>query len=352
MGIPIVYFRSSSFNCHRMCPMQYYMEYTLGWRGTSGKKADKGTIVHKVLELTALCKKALQDGFETFDDHEIGEIQTANYDAEYLDEIIDRVYEYYTSRLQHHKWIPSDKKHCRAWVWKIFDDHDGMFDPKNRNIVDAEPHFDFEIEEDWAKYSYELEDGTILEGNLALKGTIDLITDVDDGVYEIIDWKTGKRLDWATGKQKTPAKLQKDIQLRMYHLAAKKLYPDVDTFLVTIHFMNDGGPFTVHFQDSDIPITLEMIRKKFELIKDTECPQLNKSWKCRKLCSSGKTTFEGTDIDPLIERRFGAVSKYGEYMTKCEQTKYMIEKHGIEWVTQNMMSPEHVIGKYKAPGEV
>jgi hypothetical protein len=30
----------------------------------------------------------------------------------------------------------------------------------------------------------------------------------------------------------------------------------------------------------------------------------------------------------------------------------MIEKHGIEWVTQNMMSPEHVIGKYKAPGEV
>ena len=32
-----------------------------------------------------LCKKALQDGFDTFDDHEIGEIQTANYDAEYLD---------------------------------------------------------------------------------------------------------------------------------------------------------------------------------------------------------------------------------------------------------------------------
>ena len=75
MGIPIVYFRSSSFNCHRMCPMQYYMEYGLGWRGTSGKKADKGTIVHKVLELTALCKKALQDGDKVFKDHEIGEIQ-------------------------------------------------------------------------------------------------------------------------------------------------------------------------------------------------------------------------------------------------------------------------------------
>ena len=68
MGIPIVYFRSSSFNSHRMCPMQYYMEYTLGWRGNSGKKADKGTIVHKVLELAALCKKALQEGHKTFED--------------------------------------------------------------------------------------------------------------------------------------------------------------------------------------------------------------------------------------------------------------------------------------------
>jgi hypothetical protein len=328
------------------------MEYGLGWRGTSGKKADKGTIVHKVLELTALCKKALQDGDKVFKDHEIGEIQTDNYDPEYLDEIIDKVYEYYTSRTEHHDWKPLDLKHCRRWVWKIFDDDNGLFDPKNRLVVDAEPHFDFEIDEEWAKYDYELADGTRLEGNLSLKGTIDLITDVGDNVYEIIDWKTGKRLDWATGKEKTPAKLQKDIQLRMYHLAAKKLYPDVDTFLVTIHFINDGGAFTIHFQDSDIPITLEMIRKKYELIKDTECPQLNKSWKCRKLCSSGKTTFEDTDVSPLIERRFGAVSKYGQYMTKCEQTKYMIEKNGIEWVTQNLMAPDHVIGKYKAPGEV
>jgi hypothetical protein len=352
MGIPIVYFRSSSFNCHRMCPMQYYIEYGLGWRGISGKKADKGTIVHKILEITAVSKKALQEGKATINDSEIGKIEVANYEPDYLDGIIDRVYEHYTSRLKHHKWIPSDKKHCHEWVWKIFNDHDGMFDPKNRNIIDAEPHFDFEINEEWASYDYALHDGTKLQGNLALKGTVDLITDVGDGVYEIIDWKTGKRLDWATGKEKTPAKLQKDIQLRMYHLAAKKLYPDVKTFLVTIHFINDGGPFTIHFQDSDISTTLEMIRKKYELIKETELPQLNKSWKCTKLCPAGKSTFEGTHIKPLIERRFGAVTKYGEYMTKCEQTKYLIEKHGIGWATENLMEPDHAIGKYNAPGEL
>jgi hypothetical protein len=345
MSIPIVYFRSSSFNSHRMCPMQYYMEYTLGWRGASGKKADKGTIVHKVLELTAIAKKALQEGISVVEDSEIGEIQTDNYDPSYLDDIIDKVYEYYTSRIPHHKWLPSDKKHCRAWVWKIFNEDDGFFDPKNRNVVEAEPHFDFEIEEDWAKYEHILDDGSILKGNLALKGTIDLITDVGDGVYEIIDWKTGRRLDWATGKEKTMAKLQTDPQLRIYHLAAKKLYPHVESFLITIHFMNDGGPFTLHFQDSDIPDTLDMIKAKFDVIKNTTRPQQVFSWKCSKICSAGKTTYEGTHIDPM-QNSFGAC------MNKCDQTMAMIKENGIEWVTQNCMSPEHTIGKYEAPGQV
>lgn len=321
------------------------MEYTLGWRGQSGKKADLGTIVHKVLEITALAKKALQDGEALFVDNEIGEIETANYDPEYLDEIIDRVYEYYTSRIPHHKWYPRDKKNCHEWVWKIFNDDDGFFDPKNRNIVEAEPHFDFEIEEDWAKYSYDLGEGNILEGNLALKGTIDLITDVGDSVYEIIDWKTGRRLDWATGQEKTPEKLQKDVQLRMYHLAATKLYPDIKTFLVTIHFMNDGGPFTIHFQDSDIPDTLSMIKAKFEKIKNTSRPQQVKSWKCSKLCSAGKTTYEGTHVEPML-------NSFGGCLNKCDQTMEMIKKKGIDWVTNNCMSPDHEIGKYKAPGEV
>lgn len=325
--------------------MQYYMEYTLGWRGNSGKKADKGTIVHKILEISALAKKGLQNGRKTFTDSQIGRVQTSNYNASYLNKIIDKVYEYYTSRTPHHEWVPLDLKHCRKWVWKIFDDHEGIFDPKNRLVVDAEPHFDFEIEEDWAKYDYTLDDGTQLEGNLSLKGTIDLITDVGDDTYEVIDWKTGRRLDWATGKEKTPAKLQKDPQLRMYHLAVKKLYPHVKSFLITIHFMNDGGPFTLHFQDSDVAETLEMIKAKFEVIKNTTSPQQIFTWKCSKLCPAGKTTYENTSIEPMY-------NSFGGCSNKCDQTMSAIKENGIEWVTQNYMSPDHAIGKYHAPGEV
>ena len=51
-----------------MCPQQYFCEYVLGWRGKGGLKADKGTIVHKVLEIMCLAKKAEQDGLNDFDD--------------------------------------------------------------------------------------------------------------------------------------------------------------------------------------------------------------------------------------------------------------------------------------------
>ena len=57
----ITYFRSSSYNAHNMCPQQYFIEYNLGWRGLSGQKADKGTIVHKVLEILAFIKMYQQD---------------------------------------------------------------------------------------------------------------------------------------------------------------------------------------------------------------------------------------------------------------------------------------------------
>ena len=154
MGIPIVYFRSSSFNCHRFCPQQYLVEYFLGWRGPSNKKADKGTIVHKVLEIAALAKKAAQDGKKTFIDDVVGETKTADYREAYLEELVEKVYNYYTKAFSHHEWTNKDLKDCKNWTWKALKINGGMFDPRHMNVVAAEPHFDFEIKEDWAKYQH------------------------------------------------------------------------------------------------------------------------------------------------------------------------------------------------------
>lgn len=330
-----------------MCEQQFFIEYVLGWRGPSGQKADKGTIVHKVLEILAVIKKAQQDGQSHIDDEIIGKLDTNKYN---LNTIIEKVYKYYSATNSHHTWSPRDYKDCHAWVYKAIEFNDGMFDPRNRHIVCPEQHFDFTINKSWAKYSYGLSDGSKLEGNLALKGTIDLITKVDDKTLEIIDWKTGRRLDWATGQEKTQEKLEKDPQLRIYHYAISQLYPDIEHIIFSIYFINDGGPFSVCFEKEHLKETEDMLRRKYEYIKTTKKPKLNKSWMCSKLCHFGKTSFQNTSIEPLIEYRDGQISQKDNFMTKCEQIKHDTELYGINTVVDLYKHPNHTFGKYKAPG--
>lgn len=325
-----------------MCEQQYFIEYVLGMKSPSNKKADKGTICHKVLEILAYIKLCDQNKQSIYDDDIIGKIDINNYN---LDHIIEQVYEYYTSRFKHHEWDAKDFKDCRLWVHKALEAHNGDFDPRNRTIVQPEQHFDIVIEKPWAKYKYITKDET-LEGYLAIKGTIDLITKIDDNTYEIVDWKTGRRLDWATGEEKTFSKLQNDPQLRMYHYAASKLYPEIDHIMVSINFINDGGAFTICYDKSDLPKTEDMLRQKFDIIKNTKIPKLNKTWKCNKLCHFGKTSFD----NPEIEYRQNQSCKIDQPMTKCEQIKHSIEVYGIQKVIDNYTVPGYTVGKYKAPG--
>jgi len=343
----ITYFRSSSYNAHSMCEQQYFLEYVLGWRGPSNKKADKGTIVHKVLEILACIKKGQQDKLIAINDDVVGNIILSNYN---LDEIIKVVYNHYARSNPHHVWVDKDFDECYHWVYKTLNYNRGMFDPRNRFIVQPEQHFDFIIEKPWAKYSYQTDDG-VLEGYLGLKGTIDLITKVNDDLYEIIDWKTGKRLNWATGKEKTQKCLENDPQLRIYHYAIRQLYPEIAHFMVSINFINDGGVFSMSFEDKDLIETERMLMQKFETIKRTRKPQLKKTWMCSKLCHFGKTTFADTNIPAMVEYRDNQVCAKGSTMTKCEQIKHDIELLGIDNVTSSYKHQNHTFGHYEAPGQ-
>lgn len=329
-----------------MCPMQYFIEYNLGLKSPSNKKADKGTICHKVFEILAWIKLSIQQNQSYFDDDIVGKIDISNYN---LDHIIEQVYNYYTSKFTHHQWSAVDFKDCYKWVYKALEYNSGMFDPRNRNIVQPEQHFDIEIKKDWAKYKYKTQEG-MLEGYLAIKGTIDLITKVNDNTFEVIDWKTGRRLDWATGEEKTLDKLHKDPQLMLYYYAIKHLYPDIHHIIVSINFINDGGMFSVCFDDSHLYKVETMLRNKFETIKNTNNPPLNKTWKCGKLCHFGKNTFENSDYLPIIEYRPNQVTPIDRHMTQCEQIKHDIDLHGINHAIDTYQRPGYNIGQYKAPG--
>jgi hypothetical protein len=327
-----------------MCEQQYFMEYVLGYRSPSNKKADKGTICHKVLEILAGIKLTQQNNDINYNDDILGIINTNEYD---LNDILDRVYDYYTSQFKHHEWDIKDLKDCRQWVNKAITDHNGIFDPRSRVIVQPEQHFDIEIDKPWAKYKFETNNG-IIEGNLAIKGTVDLITKVNDSTLEVIDWKTGKRLDWATGQEKTLSKLYTDPQLQIYHYALSKLYPNYENIIMSINFINDGGAFSLCFQKSDLESAENLIRKKFEEIKNCTRPRLSKTWKCNKLCHFGKTNFD----DPLIEYRDNQTTPKGKPMTKCEQVKHDTDQYGLKEVIDKYTKDGYNVGHYKSPGSV
>jgi hypothetical protein len=329
-----------------MCEQQYFIEYVLGLRSPSNKKADKGTIVHKVLEILACIKQALQNSQDIIIDDVIGNIDIHKY---CLESIIKQVYNYYTSQFKHHTWEHKDFKDCHAWVYKALQYNNGAFDPRNRVIVQPEQHFDLPINKDWASFKYDTKDG-VLEGKLAIKGTIDLITQIDDSTLEIVDWKTGRRLDWATGQEKTLAKLQNDPQLKMYHYAVQQLYPNIEHVIVSIFFINDGGAYSICYSKDDLYSTEMMLKNKFETIKAAQVPKLSKTWKCNKLCHFGKSTFENSHVLPMIEYRDNQITPIYQPMTKCEQVKHDIELKGIKNVVDSYTIPGYTIGKYKAPG--
>lgn len=323
--------------------MQYFITYVLGIGQISGKKADKGTIVHKALECLALAKKCLQDNTTGFDDEAVGRIEVDRewvFGNAFLEEMISKACDYYVARSAH-RFTNADYRDCKNWALAAVAHMGGLFDPRLRDIISPERHFDFEIEDDWATFDYtNPTDGQKITGQLSLKGTVDLITQVRPDTYEVIDWKTGKRLDWATGEEKTFQKLCTDPQLRLYHYALSRLYPDIKNFIITIYFINDGGPFTIPFGPKDLIETKEMIRKRFNEVRSCDLPILNKSWRCDKICFFGKTPHKSGKINP----------KTGTPHTICSFIEDRLNKTGLESTIKSHTQSGHSVGYYQAPG--
>lgn len=216
----ITFFRSSSLNQWYYCQQSYFINYNLGVPQKTNAKTEKGTIVHKVLEVLAGMKLNHQNtGKYFFEDDSIGYVECSeaawneitvlsdeNVDklnksminkSTYIDQkrvpygqarmglrfinaLIKVVYDYYVSKSEH-EWGNIEWRDCYNFTWIALDWNDGDFDPRKRNIVCPEKPFNFIIQEDWAKIGE--------NEYLGLKGTIDLTTKIDGDTIEIIDWK-------------------------------------------------------------------------------------------------------------------------------------------------------------------
>jgi hypothetical protein len=321
--------------------MQYFITYVLGHQSDSGKKAELGTIVHKVMEVLAKLKKFAQDNPKKLklciQDEAVGEINIKKselYTAKFIDELLQKSYNFYTSESKN-SFSKADQNDCLKLVWDTLSYNDGQFDPRYRKIVAAEPHFDIPIDEDWAFYEYEV-NGKMIKGQLAIKGTIDLVTESSDGIIEVIDWKTGRRLDWATGEEKTYEKLCSDPQLLLYNYAISKLFPEYKQSIMSIFFIKDGGPFSMCFDKADESRFLNMLKERFKDIQKNNTPKPisedRQGWKCTKLCHYCKNNWPGTDTN------------------MCIHIENVLKTQGMDEAIKQCTKPGFDIGFYSAPG--
>jgi hypothetical protein len=340
--------RSSSYVNYDFCQMQYFLTYNLGWRSDSGKKAEMGTMAHKVMEVVAGLKKFQQDNprkkYLVVVDDKLGNIRI-NKDDLHTDSLIDDLTEQSISAYSKdskHKFYRATRSEVRATVECFLTWNSGQFDPRLRHIHYPEPHFDIPIEEEWAKFDFVDANGDVQKGQLAIKGTIDLVTLLNDDTIEVVDWKSGRRINWSTGEEKTYEKMWSDPQLLLYFYAMSKMFPEFPNRIMSIFFYKDiegeidPTPYSFCFDSDDEVRFLEMLRVRVEQIRENNAPTVldptRRDFKCKYLCHFCKNSFAG------------------ETDSMCITIEKALKADGIEKVIEKYTAPNFDIGFYEAPG--
>lgn len=319
----------SSYATESECSLKFFIDQRLKIRYPSKWKAtDLGTLTHHVLEVLALISKAKREGKPTIFDKDVFQEWTIPEDLD-IDHICEESYNYHIKLFPQHEWVKGDLSAVKKMVRSVLEDNNGHYNPLISNIIDSERYFEIPFEEEWAR----LED----DKYFLVRGIMDVVRRIDGGV-ECIDYKSGKRKDFATGKLKEYEDFEDDIQLLVYHMALRHMFPNEEMYVVTIYYLKDGGPFTIYFDDDSVDKIKKLIQKKFQKIKSTTIPRQTRTWKCSKFCDYAQKSFP----KPLMEFRDGKFKAQGESMSICDQTEYAIKKHGLEWVEKNYRKPDNV----------
>jgi hypothetical protein len=267
--------RASSINEYNNCEFKYFLNFDINIGSVAGFAAEKGTLVHLCLELMAKAKRV----------HRLkgkrGKPKGKRVDPEYL---LDITYNRFKKQGRFN-WGEEEKQFCRKQVQNAL--AVPFINPLNLKVLRTEHQFEITIKKP----------GFLIRGTneyLKLRGTIDLITEQDKNTIHIIDYKTGKSTDWITGEDKNHEKLKTDIQLRMYDLAIKYLYPQYKNRIFTLFFTQESKPVTISYDSDEWINTLEEFKQVFRQIEKNDSPtrlidiKVSDQWKCNYVCQFGE----------------------------------------------------------------
>ena len=233
--LALQYSSYSRLNGFDWCQAQYFYNYIIKIPQESGDKALLGNIIHKALELT------VRDGEVT----KLPELLD-NYRAAYEDYdpdetiISDELYQVGIEMLQDYVVREGHRK---------------------ETITEAEQEFSFVF------------------NSTLIRGFMDRIFVDGDKVY-IEDLKSGT---WQVADKKVPT----DLQLGIYALYAKYLYPDKQ-ITASLYYLRNGKKKSYTFSDEDFEGIQERLRAQIDKVRNrTNYLPTQEQWKC-KMCSYAK----------------------------------------------------------------
>jgi hypothetical protein len=251
------------------------MEYILGMESQSGKAALQGSIVHQTLEwMIRLSKRGKTNVDPMWLLHRAWDelvIKSPTISIRKVTTRIDKDTGGYKEA--------ADFKRCRMALEHILNNK--FYNPyKTIKILGVEQWFELEMPgEEWKCID---KDGE--EHQFTTRGLIDLVHEIDEDTIEIVDWKTGQRKSFYSQKPIDEEVLMREVQPRLYHLAAFYLYPQYKNIWITFYYANDGGPITISLCQNDIPMTMAGLHRFLTTINKDTLIRRNKSWQCR-MCS-------------------------------------------------------------------
>lgn len=180
---------------------------------------------------------------------------------------------------------------------------DPIFNPLENpliKILDSEKKFEYNI------------------GNeVRIKGFMDLVIELDNETLEIVDWKTGK-------SAMSFEKALKDIQVLMYYMAARHLYPQYKYVIITLDYLRHK-PVSLPLDDNCCKRCKRILFTTLRQIRTCKKPQRWQEpiWVCKCFCDRGKCD----ELWNIYQNKCGgSLNKFKKYMSEgvdneiCEST--------------------------------
>lgn len=301
----------SALNTYQQCPLRYKFQEIDRIRAPKGIETTFGNIVHGCLKFM----------FE----------RTPLYPT--IDEVINRFNNLWQDK-EIDKIIPDEEKAYYEEGVSILKNFYRLNQPWNFDVLDLESRFEVIIPDPDTKETH------------ILTGVIDRIDKTSDNNFEIIDYKTSRRL---------PAQdtLDKDLQMSIYNLGLIKRWPHIspENVKLSLYFLKHGEKITTSRSPEDLENTKNLVLGIIKEIKKRIAdnydfpafPSPLCGW-CgyKPMCPMWKHEYQKSkiksqnDLEPIIKEYFELKAQNGKNSKRLEELGALVcgfmNSEGVERV--------------------